>query len=125
MGGRGASYGGFVYSVKYRQSAIIDQRDQNKHIKGTIEYDIAIAKGDNPSILTENAQNLLKQGAGKGHMRENKEIVDYKKNIGKYVDPTTGKYHNTTRGTIHYDKKGNAHIVPTQPKWMLYNKKAK
>ncbi|MBR5539642.1 MAG: hypothetical protein IKU61_07065 [Clostridia bacterium] len=44
----------------------------------------------------------------------NKETVDFKKIIGKYVDPQTGKAYDTTMGTIHYSKDG-AHIVPARP----------
>ena len=118
MGG-GRAGGGFDYSAGYRQSAVIDQKDQNKHIAGTAEYNKAIAKGEHPSVLTGNAQALLREGAGKGHMRENKEVVDYGRNIGRFYNKDTGRYNNTTRATIHYDQKGNAHIVPAKPKTLL------
>ena len=69
--------------------------------------------------------NLKKYYTIKGEMNEkrsgtgikksaNKEIVDFKKIIGKYVDPQTGKAYDTTMGTIHYSKDG-AHIVPARP----------
>ena len=44
----------------------------------------------------------------------NKEIVDFKRVIGKYVDPKSGKAYDTTMGTIHYSKDGT-HIVPSTP----------
>lgn len=95
----------------------IHQDRQNKHIEGTKNYKQQIANGKKPSILTENANKLLKEGMGKGKMTTpNKETVDFGKIIGKYCDPKTGKYYETTRGIIHYDDKGNAHIVPARPK---------
>ncbi len=67
-------------------------------------------------VTTADAQNLIKKYSGTGRKQGvNKEIVDFKKTIGKYVDPTTGKSYDTTMGTIHYSKDG-AHIVPARPK---------
>lgn len=88
-------------------------------IKGTNNYNQQRANGKNPSILTSNPNKLLKDAVGKGQSYgNNKVVVDYGKNIGKFYDIRTGKYYDTTRATIHYDNKGNAHIVPAKPKWL-------
>ena len=66
-------------------------------------------------ISAEEAQELLNEFAGKGQMKGLcKEVVDFGKVIGEYVQEGTGKKFKTTRGTIHYGKKG-AHIVPAKP----------
>jgi len=110
----------FNYSVQYRKSCKISRKKQDKHIKGTDKYDKAVRKGENPSFVTADAKEMLKQGAGKGHMcAKNCEVFDYKKNIGYYVNEFTGAKYKTTRATIHYDTYGNAHVVPARPRWML------
>ena len=68
-------------------------------------------------ISAEEAQELLNEFAGKGNFADkfmHKEIVDFGKVIGEYVDKKTGAKTPTTWGTIHYGKKG-AHIVPKYP----------
>ncbi len=116
----GAGAGGNFGNTKGRRAnAKIHKGRQDKHREGTNNYNQQKANGKNPSILKENADTLLKEGAGKGNrVGVNKEIVDYGKNIGKYYDQRSGKYYDTTRGTIHYDTKGNAHIVPAKPNWL-------
>ena len=82
---------------------------QGKHIPGHSNYQ------EGKSIFTGNAQKLLDKYAGKGEwIGQNKERVDFKQVIGKWVDPTTGKAYETTKGIIHYSKNG-AHIVPARP----------
>ncbi|MFV9511284.1 polymorphic toxin type 50 domain-containing protein [Tepidibacillus sp. LV47] len=82
---------------------------QGKHIPGHPNYQ----KGK--SIFTGDAQKLLDKYAGKGQwIGSNKERVDFKQVIGKWVDPNTGKAYETTKGIIHYSKNG-AHIVPARP----------
>ncbi len=91
---------------------------QDKHIVGTNNYNLRRSRGENPSILTFDADKLLKKGAGKGRMiTPTKESVDYGRIIGKFYSQETGKYYYTTVATICYDTKGNAHIVPARPKW--------
>ncbi|MBS7297771.1 MAG: hypothetical protein KIG65_01675 [Eubacteriales bacterium] len=116
----GAGSGGNFGNTKGgRSNAQIHQGRQDKHIKGTNNYNQQIANGKNPSILTSNPNKLLKDAVGKGQSYgNNKVVVDYGKNIGKFYDIRTGKYYDTTRATIHYDNKGNAHIVPAKPKWL-------
>ena len=113
----GAGAGGSFGNTRGSHSnAKIHQGRQDKHIKGTNNYNQQLSNGKNPSILTENPNKLLKQGAGKGRMTTpTKESVDFGRVIGKYYDKLTGRYYDTTRGTIHYDGKGNAHIVPARP----------
>ncbi len=113
----GGGIDGNFGSTKGRRSDYkIHHGRQNKHIEGTSNYRQQIASGKNPSILTANPEQLLKEGTGRGRMIiPNKESVDFGRIIGKYYDPETGKYYDTTRATIHYDSKGNAHIVPARP----------
>ncbi|MCI8332023.1 MAG: transposase [Clostridiales bacterium] len=114
--GTGAG-GNFGNTKGKRSNATIHKGRQDKHIVGTNNYNQQKANGKNPSILTENPSELLKEGAGKGRMANStKETVDFGRVIGKYYSRETGKYYNTTRGIIHYDSRGNAHIVPARPK---------
>lgn len=116
----GASSGGnFGNTRGSRSNAKIHEGKQNKHIEGTNNYKQQKENGKNLSILTEDANKLLKEGTGKGKRYSNKEVIDYGRVIGKYYDFATKQYYDTTRATIHYDNKGNAHIVPTTPNWML------
>ncbi|MBR5539390.1 MAG: hypothetical protein IKU61_05770 [Clostridia bacterium] len=87
---------------------------QGKHILGHNNYQ----KGKSIlNISNETAQKLVDKYSGTGRrIGSNKEIVDFKRIIGKYVDPKTGKTYDTTVGTIHYSKTGT-HIVPGQPKY--------
>lgn len=102
-----------------RGNAKIHQGRQDKHIEGTNNYRQQKAGEKNPSILTEDADKLLKAGAGRGvGTGKNKERVDFDKVIGKYYDRTTNQYYDTTRAMIHYDSNRNAHIVPARPKGM-------
>ncbi|WP_373692846.1 polymorphic toxin type 50 domain-containing protein [Agromyces silvae] len=43
-----------------------------------------------------------------------KERVDFREQIGQFVDQSTGMITPTTRGIIHYGKKG-IHVVPSRP----------
>ena len=89
---------------------------QEKHITGTNNYNQSVNRGINRSILSEDAQNLLDEFAGKGQkIGTNKERVNFGKVIGQYYDASTGKYVDTTNGIIHYDASGKAHIVPARP----------
>ena len=85
---------------------------QGKHIVGHNNY----KKGKSIlNISTDTAQNLVKKYSGTGRkIVANRERVNFKRVIGKYVDPKTGKAYETTIGTIHYSKSGT-HIVPEKP----------
>ena len=89
---------------------------QEKHITGTNNYNQGVNRGINRSILSEDAQGLLDEFAGKGQkIGTNKERVNFGKVIGQYYDASIGKYVDTTNGIIHYDANGTAHIVPARP----------
>jgi len=119
MGGGGGK-GLFKGTRGARSNYAIQQGLQDKHIVGTNNYRQQISNGENPSILTEDAASLLREGVGRGKQYGNKkEVVDYGRTIGKYYDLKTGQYYDTTRATIHYDEHGNAHIVPAKPNWMI------
>ena len=95
-----------------------------KHIEGTNNYNQQRENGKNPSILTKNAEELLREGTGKGtRIGINKEVVNFGNTIGKFYDVNSGKYYDTSRGTIHYDRDGSAHIVPAMPSWMFDSKR--
>lgn len=67
------------------------------------------------NISTEKAQKLVNEYSGTGKkIGANRERVNFKSVIGKYVDPKTGKVYDTTVGTIHYSNSGT-HIVPEKP----------
>ena len=85
---------------------------QGKHILGHNNYQ----KGKSIlNISTSDAQKLINKYSGKGRkIGTSRETVDFKKVIGKYVDPKTGKSYDTTIGTIHYSKSGT-HLVPEKP----------
>ena len=85
---------------------------QGKHILGHNNYQ----KGKSIlNISTGDAQKLINKYTGKGRkIGTNRETVNFKKVIGKYVDPKTGKAYDTTVGTIHYSKSGT-HLVPDKP----------
>lgn len=85
---------------------------QGKHILGHNNYQ----KGKSILNLSAGkAQRLINKYSGKGRkVGTNREIVDFKEIIGKYVDPKTGKAYDTTVGTIHYSKT-RTHIVPEKP----------
>ena len=121
----GAGAGGkFGNTQGKRSSAKIHKGKQDKHIEGTNNYNQQRANGKNPSILTKNAEELLREGAGKGtRIGINKEVVNFGKPIGKFYDVNSGKYYDTSRGTIHYDRDGGAHIVPAMPSWMFESKR--
>lgn len=85
---------------------------QGKHIVGHNNY----TKGKSIlNISTEKAQKLVNEYSGTGKkIGANRERVNFKSVIGKYVDPKTGKAYDTTVGTIHYSNSGT-HIVPEKP----------
>lgn len=114
--GKGGGGGGFRNTKGSRTNAKIHKDKQDKHVEWTKNYNQQVANGKNPSILKENADKLLKKGAGKGqNYGSNKEVVDFGRVIGRFYDMKTGQYYDTTRATIHYDGKGNVHIVPARP----------
>ena len=85
---------------------------QGKHIVGHNNY----KKGKSIlNVSIDTAQNLVKKHSGTGRkIGANRERVNFKRVIGKYVDPKTGKAYDTTIGTIHYSNSGT-HIVPEKP----------
>lgn len=97
---------------------------QNKHIPGKHNYEPHMFR----SIVTHpDPEKLLKEFAGTGKPVPKKElgtsgykeIVDFKEDIGFYIDPDTHAKIVTTKGTIHYSEKG-AHIIPAHPESKLY-----
>lgn len=116
MGGGGGK--GWFDGTKGSRKPQVRQGLQNKHVKGTNNYKQEIAKGNHPSILEADPQQLLDSFAGKGvkpTAESNKEWVDFGLVIGQYYNTTTKQYVDTTKGFIHYDSRGQAHIVPSNP----------
>ncbi len=60
--GGGAGGGGFPNTKGGRGNGQIHPGKQAKHIPGTPNYNQQVANGKNPSILTENPQQLLGRG---------------------------------------------------------------
>ena len=87
-------------------------RKQGKHIIGHNNY----VKGKSIlNVSAETAQELIHKYGGTGQkIGANRERVDFKRIIGKYVETNTGKSYDTTIGTIHYSNSGT-HIVPEKP----------
>lgn len=89
---------------------------QNKHIKGTDNYD------PTRSELTADPKELLGKYAGKskpvftesGKWKE-LEIFEHDEVIGIWRSSDGKESAHTKRGTIHYSKERGAHIVPARP----------
>ena len=85
---------------------------QGKHMLGQNNYENAIRRGKNPSVFygtVEDAQRLVDEFAGTGKIipkNPNRERVNFKKVIGRYVNEPENKYVDTTWGTIRYSKDG-------------------
>ncbi|ABX43326.1 polymorphic toxin type 50 domain-containing protein [Lachnoclostridium phytofermentans] len=94
---------------------IIETGKQGKHIKGHNNY----IEGRSYLTITEKeTQDLVNKYAGTGEIKRdnrgnwnNKEVVDFKKEIGISIDNLTGIEYVTTKAKIHYSKKG-VHVVP-------------
>lgn len=91
---------------------------QGKHIVGHNNY----VEGKSViSISTDELQKIVYEYAGTGEIKRtrkgqwnHREVVDFKKYIGEYINPETGERIKTTIGTMHYSKKG-IHVVPANP----------
>ena len=100
----------------------IHKGHQDKHILGTQNYRQEIANGREPSILTADANILVKKHVGKGQLvftRRNKwtqkeRFID-DGIIGIYKNKRFSSSHKTRIGNIHYGN-GGVHIVPEQEK---------
>ena len=107
----------------------INKGRQDKHIKGTNNYNQELAKGIHKSYLLDgvNPQELVDKYAGTGDLRRvkkvgkwvNKEFIETNENIGYWVDEDTGEEYLTNRFTISYSKEKGTHIVPAMPKELL------
>ena len=105
------------HTVKYRTVAgfttEIHFGKQAKHLEGAREQIV----GRSPiTVGIVRIQDLVAKFAGTGRwLGKNKERVDFREIIGKYIDPQNGNAVETTWGTIHYSKTG-AHVVPARRK---------
>ena len=85
---------------------------QGKHIVGCKTY---IPGKSVLRMSAVEAQALVEEFAGSGVWKsQNKEVVDFHRVIGTWVNDANGERSETTRGIIHYSKAG-CHIVPTRP----------
>ena len=85
---------------------------QGKHIVGHNNY--REGKSIFEGTMTD-AEELIKKYSGTGQKKsENKELIDFGRTIGTYIDIETNIPQQTTKGIIHYSKDG-AHIVPARP----------
>ena len=92
----------------------INEEKQGRHIVDSPHYI------EGRSILTADANMLLRLYAGKGKQQKNdkgnfegRETFMHTDEIGIWKDGE-GSHSKTNRGTIHYSKTG-AHIVPSKP----------
>ena len=105
--------------------ARIHQGRQDKHIRGSNNYRTERAQGRNPSVLTSNAQDLLRTFQNNRRAfnyvkhPNGRIVVDFKRTIGRFFDTKARRFRSTTRVTIHFDGRGNAHIVPAPPKGFI------
>lgn len=91
----------------------INKQKQNKHIRGTKEFQEGKSE---LTISLEESQNLVDKFHNNGQkIGDTKERVDFGKTIGYFVDEKTGKKVPTSNGIIHYSNTGS-HIVPSRPK---------
>ena len=102
-----------IRSLAKNLSPNIHGGKQGKHIRGHNNFI------EGRSELTENAEGLfsdLKEGnvVSAQVINDNKNRVDFGREIGVYVNPETGEKVSTTVGIVHNSKKG-AHIVPAKP----------
>ena len=95
-------------------SAIIEYSNVNGR-------NITLQQGRNPSILTGNPHELLREFAGRGERvpKNDREVVDTGRVVGRYFCRERRRFFDTTRITIHYNRSGQAHIVPALPREML------
>ena len=99
----------------------IHKGNQDKHIPGTKNYRQEIENGRSPSILTTNADMLVKKYAGTGKLVFKKgkwiqaEMFAHSGNTGVYINKQKGEQYYTDCGRIHYSNKGT-HVVPDRRK---------
>ena len=99
-----------------KKRVIVDKGNQDKHIKGTNNFNNLARQGKKEGILEADAQQLLDERAGTGtRINATKERVNFGRVIGQYYDYEIGAYVETTNGIIHYTADGRAHIVPARP----------
>jgi len=109
----GSDLGGlFADSTVHGFPKMLHPGQQGKHIVGHNNF----KKGRSVFHGTlDDARRLIEAHGGTGHWRgPNREVVDFGRVIGVWVDGSTGERRMTTRGTIHYSRRG-AHIVPSNP----------
>lgn len=109
-GTRGSHDDGFPEA--YGFTAKLHSGRQGKHIPGHKNY---IPGKSVLRLSLDEAQRLVEEYAGTGERKsDNREVVDFHRVIGTWVNLLDGKRYETTRGVIHYSKTG-CHIVPTRP----------
>lgn len=90
----------------------VNRDKQSRHDETSKNYKEGRSK---VTLSLEECQAMVYEFAGKGVSKNNdKEVVDFGRVIGYYVDNETGIEYPTTRGIIHYSKTGT-HIVPGRP----------
>lgn len=87
---------------------------QGKHIRGHNNFEPERGRSE-LTVSMSDAQKLVNQYAGTGVKKGlNKELVNFGRIIGVWIDGRTGEHKYTTWGLIHYGKKGT-HIIPANP----------
>lgn len=99
---------------------------QDKHRKGSKDYNAAIARGEHPSyidaskmdiqhIINEHVENIQPNELYIEPDGQYKLVFTHKTDFAFNVDQHTGEETPTNRGTIHFSKEGS-HLVPTKRK---------
>lgn len=95
----------------------VSEQKQRAHIPLTIEYERRISRGDTPSILTADAEELVRMYAGKGELVmfngkwKKTEVISHSSIVGIYINKRYGLRYETKSARIHYATNG-VHIVP-------------
>lgn len=97
-----------------QKGTLLHEGQQGKHIVGHNNYKNQAGKSI-VTLSTNKIEELLQKFAGTGQVvRNNKKRVDFRENIGFYINQQNGDKYKTTIGIIHYSKHG-LHLVPAKP----------
>ncbi len=95
----------------------VSAQKQRAHIPLTKEYERRISMGETPSILTADAEELVRRYAGKGELVmfngkwKKTEVISHSSIVGVYINKRYGLRYETKSARIHYATNG-VHIVP-------------
>ena len=102
--------------AKKAKKVYVDSGKQGKHQHGHNNWKPgkSIIDHKDPQSLADRFSGKGQRVAGEPGKAGFRERVNFKEDIGWYVDPTSGRATKTTIGIIHHGKDG-VHIVPARP----------